>query len=262
MVDATFTTPPGALGWSNEKTNSNFWRNLFDVVRELRHPIETSVFWKKKKVKDSAKYRGVDFPRVTRVTRPSTVRGCVDIPLTRTRFSSEHSVSVAPTSRTSPVRPMCPETFVLGNSERPMYVFAPQNVGLINARTQKGYCLIFLVCIHPCIKSDTLSPRNRVSGTVKGFSSLWFQVRFSGVDPLCRVPEYVFCIGKLPSYVIHICCCPLGGRFWSHVFLKSTSWTDFDGGMVEVVLELPSGLVSPHSLFWTWNNWHFLKVCV
>ena len=78
--------------------------------------------------------------------------------------------SVAPTSRDARVCPLCPEKLVLGNSKRSMCALARRKCGAMHGRSQKGCCLIAMLCIHPCIQNGTLSLRNRASGTVKGFS--------------------------------------------------------------------------------------------
>jgi hypothetical protein len=85
-------------------------------------------------------------------------------------LQSELSSSVAPRSTSAPVGPRCPETLAFGSSNRPMYVVATQKCAGWHGRAQKLCYLITMLSIQPCIESDTLSLRKRVSATVKVFS--------------------------------------------------------------------------------------------
>ncbi len=113
------------------------------------------------------KCRGAEF-RIA--TRTSTISENAQIPFTTPIFSPELPASVARTSRDARVCPLCPETLFLGNSKRPMCALATRKCRAMHGRSQKGCCLIAMLCIHPCIQNGTLSLRNRASGTVKGFS--------------------------------------------------------------------------------------------
>jgi hypothetical protein len=109
-------------------------------------------------------------------------------------FSSDLPVTLVHTSRDDPVCPVCPETLVLDNSKIPMSALAQRKYRVMSGRSQKGYCLITMLYIHPCIQNDTLSLWNRTLGTVKVFSYFMvLQVRFSGDARLCRTPKKVIC---------------------------------------------------------------------
>ncbi len=108
--------------------------------------------------------------RVTSWT--SAVSGHADMSLINPRYSSELPSSVACKSRTAPVRPWCPETLGLGSSKKADVCTrtAKMGVQVKHGHSQKGFFLIVMVFIHPCMKSGTFSLRNRASGTAKVFS--------------------------------------------------------------------------------------------
>jgi hypothetical protein len=148
-------------------------------------------------------------------SRPSVVSGRADIALIRPRSSSELPASVAYRSTAAPVRPRCPETLVLGSSKKAdVCARAAKMRGQAkHGRSQKGFFLIAMLFMYPCMKSDTFSRWNRTRD-LQSFSVSYDagQVRLCGSARLSRAPKtsfFSFRVSRKPELVKNtIASCP------------------------------------------------------
>ena len=142
-------------------------------------------------------------------------------------FESKLPASVTPRSRVAPVRPRCPETLVLGSSNWPMCVLAPQTCAAVHGRAQKGCCLFVMISMPPCIETAHSLCRTGLCGPSKVFRVFVVKSGFPGLLVSAETRKMRAVAQKLCRVWLHISFCALAGGLWVRQFctlLLMTWW--------------------------------------
>ena len=122
-----------------------------------------------------------------------------------------------------------PRTLVLGSSNWPMCVLAPQKCAAVHGRAQKGCCLSAMIYMQPCIESTHSLCRTGLCGPSKIFRVFVVKSGFPGLLVSAEPRKMRAVAQKLCRVWLHVLFCALAGGLWVRPFLKSTH-TDFGGG--------------------------------
>ena len=155
--------------------------------------------------------------------RPSTVSGRSENARIFDKFESKLPASVAPRSRAGPVRPRCPETRVLGYSNWPMCVLAPQKCAAVHGRAQKGCCLFAMISMQPCIESAHSLCRTGLCGPSKVFRVFVVESGFPGLLVSAEPRKMSAVSQKLRRVRRYMLFCALAGGLWVRQFLFFTA---------------------------------------